>query len=286
MTDIQSVAGPLDKLGLGLKLYTAILSLIAAYKGIPKLWHLWETRNLSKIWGIKNGEHITLICSELDTPEARQNLEPREFIYNLKYGDVDAYFEVVVTLLKLYPKLKLRILSAGEVESARMDMAQTIVLIGGPDYNPVTARILKENITQIIYRSPLEAERSVSHPDEIVICQKTDNREFCHTDLMRDYGYFERIRSPFNPAKNIILIGGCHTVGVTAAAKAFSMASSEHGEIPSAVLNNSKRAVRAIGDSREFVVIVEALRLGQTINTPSIHESLISVKAPNTERII
>ena len=52
----------------------------------------------------------------------------------LKYGDVDAYFEVVVTLLRLFPNIKLmvRVFWRSRECTDRFD-ASLSVLIGGPD---------------------------------------------------------------------------------------------------------------------------------------------------------
>ena len=261
-----------------IKVYALILSIIGVLKTSQKLIQLWNTRNLRKVWGIKDKENVIVICSELDNPEERQNVEPREFIYNLKYGDIDAYFEVIVTLLRLYPKLKLRILSSGEAEKTRFDMAQTIILIGGPDYNHITSQFLSKSLTQVIYKSPYCNEQSCSYPNEIVLYHKQQKKEYFELDNLNDFGYFERIINPHNPKKKIILIGGCHTIGVTAAIKAFSLSSSEHGEIPNVVLGNSKKVAKRIKKDSEFTVIVKAEKVGQSINTPVVKDETIIVK--------
>src|ERR1700720_1852205 len=142
----------LETISLLVKYYALIVSLITLLFSTRKLSRFWKTRHLRKVWGIKNGDHVIIVCSELDEPEKRQNVEPRQFIYSLKYGDVDAYFEVIVTLLRLYPSIRLRVLSAGEAEKTRIDMAAHLILIGGPDYNPITARVLEKGITQYSYR--------------------------------------------------------------------------------------------------------------------------------------
>src|SRR5437763_7695072 len=128
----------IDQLKFFVYSYALILSCIEAFKLTRKVIHLRKTRHLRKVWGIKDRENVILVCSELDEPEKRQNLEPREYIYNLKYGDVDAYFEAVYTLLRLYPNLQLRILSCGEAEEIRLEYDKTLILIGGPDYNSST----------------------------------------------------------------------------------------------------------------------------------------------------
>lgn len=274
----------LSDFSVWIKIYTIILSIIGAIKLTQRQILLWHTRNLRKVWGIKNKDTVIVICSELDEPETRQNVEPREFIYNLKYGDVDAYFEVIVTLLRLFPKLKLRILSSGEAENTRFDMAQTLVLIGGPDYNSITGKILGKKITQFNYRSPFVNEKSEKFPDEIVIHHKQSDQEFCEQDEFKDYGYFERINNPHNPKRKIILLGGCHTIGVTAAIKAFSLSGSEHDDIPHVVMDNSKTVAKKLNKTSEFAVLVKAERVGQSINTPIVKDDSVFTRETDDEK--
>ncbi|MDP3028215.1 MAG: hypothetical protein Q8O04_01695 [Deltaproteobacteria bacterium] len=267
-----------DYIHLLLVAVAVVLIIIEVISKTKKIARFWRTRHIRKVWGIKNHDYVIVVCSELDDPEERQNVEPREFIYNLKYGDVDAYFEVIITLLRLYPNIKLSILSAGEAEKTRFDLARHLILIGGPDYNSITGRILRKNITQFDYRSPYVEQKSFEHPEEIVIYDKINDKEYCELTDEKDFGYFEKIKNPNNPEKQIILIGGCHTLGVTGAVKAFSMAESEQGEIPTIVLKNAQTVAKKISKDSEFSVLISAERIGQTINTPLIDSSIITVK--------
>jgi len=264
-------------------IYALVVAILSGAFSPKKLGRFWRARHLRKIWGIKNGDYVIVVCSELDDPKNRQNVEPREFIYNLKYGDVDAYFEVIVTLLRLYPNIKLQAMSAGEAESTPIDLARQLILIGGPDYNSITDRILQKKITQYGYRSPYVEKASVEKassdfPDEIVIYDARNDKELCEQVDEKDYGYFERIANPNNPKKNIILLGGCHTIGVTGAVKAFSMVESEQGEIPGIVLGNAKKVAKMISKKTEFSVLVSVERFGQTIYVPPVNESNVTVK--------
>jgi hypothetical protein len=260
-----------------IKVYAVALSLYGLIRATINLVRSSRTKHLRKIWGLKDGDHVIVVCSELPNIEERQFVKDvedeskREFIYNLKYGDVDAYFEVIVTLLRLFPKIKLRILSSGEVEQIRADFTQHLILIGGPDYNSITKKYLKKGITQIDYRCPETNECSSIHPNEIVIFDRASGQEYCEFTSEKDFGYFERIKNPDDPRKNIILIGGCHTIGVTGAVKAFSMFESERGETPAVVLQNARLIAKRISQKSEFVVLVEAERLSQTIKAPIVN---------------
>jgi len=277
LLNIASVQLPnMDDMHLLILAYALVVSVIEGISKTKEFIRYWRTRHLRKIWGIQNGDHVIVVCSELDDATARQHVEPREFIYNLKYGDVDAYFEVIITLLRLFPDIKLRILSAGEAENTRIDLARHLILIGGPDYNSFAAMVLKKQITQYQYRSPYVDEPSELNPEEIVLYDTYSKREFCeHTDE-RDYGYFERIQNPNDPEKKILLIGGCHTIGVTGAAKVFSMTESEAGEIPHVVLSNARKLAKRISNKSSFSVLVKSERVGQTINVPIVSDDNIT----------
>jgi len=267
-----------EVISLWVKIYALLVSVIAGIFSTKRLARFWKTRHLRKVWGIKDGDYVIIVCSEMDEPEKRQKIEPREFIYNLKYGDVDAYFEVVVTLLRLFPKIKLRIMSSGEAIASKMDLERHLILIGGPDYNEITAGILKKNLTQFQYRSPDMQEVSTHYPNEIVLFDSVKKRELCELDYEKDFGYFERVKNPNNPNNKIILLGGCHTIGVTSAVKAFSLADSEHGEIPKMVLLNARKVAKVITSKSEFSVLVSAEQVGQTISVPVVEQKNITVR--------
>ena len=259
--------------------YAGVLTLVGGIPYVRRLIRNWRTRHVRRVWGFKDGATVIVVCSELDDPEERQHVEEREFIYNLKYGDVDAYFETVITLLRLYPKIKLRIMSAGEAETTPLDLARHLVVIGGPDYNTLAGRVLSWNLTQFDYRSSDVEVRSQQYPDEIVLYDKVNDNEYCYETDSRDFGYFERIVNPHNSDSRIVLIGGCHTIGVTGAVKAFSVAGSDEGEVPQGVLRNAALVASEVGNSSSFSVLVDVERVGQTISTPVVDRTHITVRA-------
>lgn len=279
---LQAVQGSIfDVLNFWLNLYAFILTIIGVISGTFKLKELrqtWQTRHLRKVWGLKNKDIVVVVCSELDEAEIRQKVEDREYIYNYKYGDLDAYFEVIVSLLRLFPKIKLRIMSSGEAESSRVDLAQHLILIGGPDYNAITKNIISKDGTRFKYKGEDCDEQSLKNPAEIVIYDNIKKIEYCEFTEYKDNGYFERIKNPYNPEKNIILVGGCHTIGVTGAVKAFSMFESEQGEIPKQVFKNAEKVSKTITPKSDFAVLFSVERVGQTINTPLVNSKNILLK--------
>lgn len=262
--------------------YALVVSVVGVVLSTRKLRRLWRTRHLRRVWGIKNGDRVIVVCSELDDPESRQQVEPREFIYSLKYGDVDAYIEVLVTLLRLYPSLKLRVMSAGEAETTRLDLGRHLIVIGGPDYNTLAERALSWGKTQFTYRSPYVSVQATQHPEEIALYDTVNDMEYYHQTDSRDFGYFERIPNPHNPKSRVIMIGGCHTIGVVGAVKAFSMAESDDGKIPAMVLKNAALVAKSIKKADRFSVLVEVERIGQTISVPQIEQCDLTIPPGTT----
>ena len=256
------MAGPLEILDTADKVVA-----VARLANYARRW--WKIRCLRQVWGFRDGDPVVVVCSELDDPQNRQFVEPREFIYCLKYGDLDAYVEVLLTLARLFPKTRARVISAGELNTTRIDLGAHLVVIGGPDYNPMAERVLSWDKTQFEYRSVDMPEKSQQYPDEIVLHDKIEDKEYCHTDNDHDYGYFERFPNPNKPKRQVVVIGGCHTVGVTGSAKAFSAMWGEESDMTT-VLDNAALVAKMVKKFRRFAVLVNVERVGQTVSVPVV----------------
>lgn len=257
--------------------YTVVLSIVGIVAASRQLMRHWRYRHIKKIWGLKDGDKVLLVCSELDEPEKRQLVEPREFIYLMKYGDVDAWVETVFSLLRVYPNIEFWLISAGELTQARVDLDHHIILIGGPDYNSLTERLLRNGQSRIRYRSPFMTEKCRSAPEQIGIVDQVSDQEFVGADLSEDYGYFERIKNPYDSTKFVILIGGCHTVGVTGAAKMFSAFSDGRPDLLAPVRENARVVAKEISTSDCFSIVCKVDKVGATIATPTISASRLCI---------
>jgi hypothetical protein len=262
----------LDYLGTGFRVYAVAVSLVSIWFGFTRLARHWQYRHLKKVWGFRDKDQVVLLCSELDDPEERQWVEPREFIYLMKYGDADAYVEVIGTLFRIYPNIDIQILSSGDLDRIQVDLSKHIILIGGPDYNEMTRRLLDEQKTRIAYYSPYLKCADPENPKEIIIYDRISKRKLFCSETERDYGYFERAPNPFSPKHHVILIGGCHTVGVTAAVKAFSAAGGQRDVSP-AVVRNARLVAKHVPKGAAFAVFIEAQKIGLNINTPNVKKT-------------
>lgn len=269
----------IENIKLFVGIYTITLSVIGGIFAVHKLKRHWRYRYIKKILGIKDKQTVLFVCSELDNPEERQLVEPpREFIYLMKYGDVDAWVETLFSILRIYPNIELRLASAGEISLTRADLCHHIIVIGGPDYNSLVARIFKMDIPRrmdiprIRYHSP-DGDVSKTSPNEITLVDSITGKEYCCDNLDEDFGYFERIANPFDDSKNIILIGGCHTVGVTGASKMFSAFSEGRPEVMMLVRTNARKVAKLVGRSRAFSLVCRVDKIGSTISTPTIERA-------------
>ena len=181
----------------------------------------------------------------------------------------EAPVEVLLTLARLFPKTRARVMSAGELDNTRVDLGAHLVVIGGPDYNPMAKRVLGWDRTQFEYRSVDMSEMSQEYPDEIVLHDKIGDKEYCHTDTNHDYGYFERFPNRNKSNRQVVVIGGCHTIGVTGSAKAFSAVWSEESDMTT-VLDNAALVAKIVKKSRRFSVLVNVERVGQTVIVPVV----------------
>lgn len=60
----------LDSIEFWITAYAVVLSLIEAVRATGKLRHLRRTRHLRRVWGLKDGDQVIVVCSELDEPAA------------------------------------------------------------------------------------------------------------------------------------------------------------------------------------------------------------------------
>jgi hypothetical protein len=265
----MSLFPTLDNFKFFIDIFTVVLSIAGGSVGISKLIRYKRYRDLQRFWRMNDGDTVLLVCSELDNPIGRQMVEDREFIYSMKYGDVDARIEILFSLIRIYPNINLRILSSGEAQNAKVDLTCHVILIGGPDYNKLTERILTFGRTRFGYRSPYCGVLPKTCPTEIVLHDSVTDKEYCFSNLDDDYRYVEQIRNPFDETKWVTIFGGCHTVGVSGASKLLSAFSEGRTEILPVVKNTARRLRSSVRRDQEYSLLCHVNKIGSTVNTPT-----------------
>jgi hypothetical protein len=239
---------------------------------INEIRERWKLRHLRKIFNFKNGEKVIVVCSELPVEDGGQQiLEKREYIYYRKYGDLDALFECLLSMIKNFPKVNFEIRTSSENIT---NLDAHIIVIGGPDYNMQAKNIIKDrdSSTRFDY-SEID--------DEIVIIDRNDKNKTpyyfptkseCEAED-EDYGYIEKIPNPNLEckSKSIFLFGGCHTIGVTGAVKYFSVFSNGTFNISKIVLNRARSIVKDKSiDKNKFALLFRVKRIGTNIDIPRL----------------
>lgn len=241
---------------------SVIFSLIGVVYSAKEAIRFWNLRNIRKVLGINSGDNVLIVCSELSDPIDRQMVEPREYIYLMKYGDLDAWVEYLLSMVKTFPKINLHISSSGEALQNTMDLEGHICLIGGPDYNKMTEYFIDQGLTRMEYTEV---------DGEIAIRDKKTAEIYFHTSLDKDFGYIEKIPNPYNPKKSVIFFGGCHTVGVTSAVKFISSYSNGKSRVSDIAQTNAKVLVKTPDiNIANFVILINAKKVGSTISYPTI----------------
>lgn len=241
---------------------SVLFSLFGVFYSVREALRFWNLRNIRKVLGIRPGDNVLIVCSELPNPIERQMVEPREYIYLMKYGDLDAWVEYLLSMVKMFPKSNLHISSSGEALQNTMDLEEHICLIGGPDYNKMTEDFINKGLTRFIYTEV---------DGEIAIRDKKTGKIYYHTTVDKDFGYIEKIPNPYNQKKYVILFGGCHTVGVTSAVKFVSAYSNGKSRVSDIALTNAKKLVQDQNiDLDNFVILINATKVGSTISYPTI----------------
>ena len=244
----------------------------AAWKTLPRLVRY---RLLTRFFSFSRTGRVIIVCSELEDPSGRQWVEETEFIYLMKYGDIDALFELSLMIREAYPNVKLEVMSAQEVLKSQIDFNADFIVIGGPDYNQFAARLIESGHTHIEYSIPDWDDESSSN-DQIKLSDKITNRDWSMDDSRStDYGYIEVLNNPFHDGSRVFMFGGCHTVGVTGAARLFKLQNGSQLGLNKMASKNLKRLLACRGKSEHYGAIFKVELVGETVGIPDLSSGAI-----------
>lgn len=216
-------------------------------------------------FGFRNGQRVLIVCSELDDAETRQWVEPDEFIYMLKYGDLDALFGLVWLIREIYPRCRLEVLSSKEAQSGNIDYDRDVILIGGPDYNKVCEHMLKESSALLGY-----VEMPCEGAEPRIGLSALGREPWYGGETHNDFGYIEVGENPFAKGRRAFFFGGCHTIGVTASTKVLQLNNDLGGGLTPTARDNLVRIRRFRRFRNRFCVVFRAALVGATIPGPSV----------------
>ncbi len=203
---------------------------------------------LRRFWSIGPGSRVDVVCSEIPPEEAPEYAQPgdRNYLRYAKFADLDTLIYVRTRLAQLAPTAAVRDFAPAEHHDDTD--AATMIVIGGPPWNAK----YREFLPQL----PYYFEPHPLGEDDPLIVPQLGNLRLGpvwtpRAELVHDVAVFTRLR--LASGTTAVLLGGCLTLGVLGAAKAFL-----GGQVGA---SNAAWVSDHIGDG-DAVVVTEARRVG------------------------
>lgn len=203
---------------------------------------------LRRFWSVGPGSRVDVVCSEIPPEEAPEYAQPgdRNYLRYAKFADLDTLIYVRTRLAQLAPSAAVRDFAPAEHHDDTD--AATMIVIGGPPWNAK----YREFLPQLPYYFE---PHPLGEDDPLIVPQlgnlRLGPRWTPRAELVHDVAVFTRLR--LASGTTAVLLGGCLTLGVLGAAKAFL-----HGRVGA---SNAAWVADQVGDG-DAVVVTEARRVG------------------------
>jgi hypothetical protein len=178
-----------------------------------------HAKAIRSFWGLRGETSVHLVCPEI--PEEDRiiyaNAKQRDYLRLGKFADIDSLYHLKAFLAKYFPEIQCSECTSEELATSAY--TETLILIGGPAWNKVTADMGSRIRLPWIYRDggrgnddPLEDSRTgVRHLPMLG----------ADGSLLQDIGLFVRVPNPANRRRHLFMINGIRTYGVLGAARCF-----------------------------------------------------------------
>ncbi|MEO3890226.1 helix-turn-helix transcriptional regulator [Nonomuraea sp. B5E05] len=179
-------------------------------------------------WHFADGEPITIICSQIphDEREKITYADPSspDYIELYKYSDLDSLFELWGHVRAANPHSLVTLRATEDLRAD--DLTTHVVLLGGVDYNEVTAYMLSRIELPVRQVPDWEGERG---PYFEVDEGGETHRHYTVTSgsgdgvrLTEDVGFFYRGVNPDNTSHTLTICNGMHSRGVYGVVRALT----------------------------------------------------------------
>lgn len=179
-------------------------------------------------WRFPPNQDITIVCSALppDRLESMPYTDPDapDFVDLYRFADLDALLELFGHIRAANPMSNVRIRTPAEVRPD--DYTSNLVLLGGVDWNTITAELLHRldlPVQQIARESDdkpggfvvtADGEETTFSP----VLRKDGDKEF----LIEDVAHFFHAQSPLNDKRTITICNGMYQRGTLGAVRALT----------------------------------------------------------------
>ena len=229
-----------------------------AQSGVPFAHNLWQ---------FPLNEDITIVCSELPerllTQRPFTDPEDPDYVALYRYSDLDSLLELHGHIRSINPHNHVQVRS-GASSLAADAYTSHLVLLGGVDWNRVTAQVLKR--IDLPIRQQERPEDSDTAGFEVVVngalktfqpkLRKIGDREI----LEEDVAHFYRSRNPFNQKRTVTICNGIYSRGVLGAVRALTDARFRD--------RNNAHVLSRFGEQETFSILSRVQVLQGSVVTP------------------
>jgi len=205
-------------------------------------------------WRFPPDQDITIVCSALPQDYLGSmpytDADDPNYVDLYRFGDLDALLELYGHIRAANPTNQVRVRTSGE-ELQVDDYTSHLVLLGGVDWNSITAELLHRldvPVTQLARESDDEPGGFVVEANgKTTTFSPTLRREEDREYLDEDVAHFFRAPSPLNDKRTVTICNGMYQRGTLGAVRALTDARFRH--------RNEKYLRRRFPDEGTFSVL-------------------------------
>lgn len=218
---------------------------------------------LRSLWSLHPESRTILIPGRL--PEDLTGNRFEDYIRLRRYSDLDSLHLTFETLHRLYPAMEVIFQSARSLVDLPSNWQEyNLILIGGPDFNPL--------VHEFEDRLPFEYRYGSPGSDEVWLVHKKTGKEY-HPRFWQDsgkrraidYGFFAKAKVAKRSTTKLIFFGGARTWGVVGATMLASCISLKRNVVE---YGNARTLVERFGSDPSLVVPVEVSGSEDGIHAP------------------
>lgn len=215
-----------------------------------------------ELWHHDRAEKLFVVAPELPNSERMPYADERNlnYIRLARYGDLDAFFEMFVSLTRMgYTNLSHRSAREHGIGTAR-----NLVLIGGPEWNPLTRTFLHLLGVGVEQRpAGADGPGHFTAPDGTAVRPTV----LGESHVVEDVALFVRAANPTNPDTDVTICTGVHTYGVLGAVHLFTN--------PRLAGDNLRAINDRLGQARSFGVLARVKVIDGRVPTPRLPAAIV-----------
>lgn len=222
-------------------------------------------RRVADSWRFSDSGPVTLICAQLPATETSHLANPADpnYIELLSYADLDTLVELYGHIRAANPAMDVFFKQSSKFASN--DLSGHVVLIGGIDWNEITARISEMS------RMPIRqvADPAMDNGEGFVVDRDGKEQKFQPTwatdsgELIEDIGLIARTPNPLNSNRSLTICNGIHSRGVLGAARTLTD--------PRLRESNESYITENFAEGSTFAVLMRVSVIGGRTMTPDFH---------------